>query len=152
MKVITIFNSGALLWKLSQITPSIICWILNSNGIEAKGIYFISHTNEFQLILEKSKFPWVSFILAHYVAHAHIAGGLLIAVGMFTRLAVALQIPVLLGAVILVNSEKGFFSESSDLAFSLMVLLLLVFYFFYGSGFWSVDHTWKKKEEAESAA
>jgi uncharacterized membrane protein YphA (DoxX/SURF4 family) len=112
-----------------------------------KGIYFISHTDELQLILEKSKFPWVSFIIAHYVALAHLAGGLLIVVGMFTRLAVAVQIPVLLGAVILVNSQRGFFSESSDLAFSLLVLLLLVFYFFYGAGYWSVDHTWSKKED-----
>ena len=114
-----------------------------------KGIYFISHTDELQSILSNSKFPWVSFIIAHYVALAHLAGGLLIAVGMFTRVATAFQIPVLLGAVLFVNSTKGFFSESSELAFSLMVLVLLVFYFFYGSGFTSVDHTWRKKEEAE---
>ncbi len=112
-----------------------------------KGIYFISHTDELQSILSKSKFPWVSFIIAHYVALAHLAGGLLIAVGMFTRLAVAFQIPVLLGAVIFINSTKGFFSESSELAFSLMVLCLLVFYFFYGAGYISVDHTWRKKPE-----
>jgi putative oxidoreductase len=110
-----------------------------------KGIYFISHTDELQSILSKSKFPWVSFIIAHYVALAHLAGGLLIAVGMFTRIAVAFQIPVLLGAVVFVNSSKGFFSESSELAFSLMVLCLLTFYFFYGAGYLSVDHTWRKK-------
>ena len=45
-----------------------------------KGIYFISHTDELQSILSNSKFPWVSFIIAHYVALAHLAGGLLIAV------------------------------------------------------------------------
>ena len=115
-----------------------------------KGIYFISHTDELQSILSKSKFPWVSFIIAHYVALAHLAGGLLIAVGMFTRPAVAFQIPVLLGAVIFINSTKGFFSESSELAFSLMVLVLLVFYFFYGAGYLSVDHTWRKKPEASN--
>jgi uncharacterized membrane protein YphA (DoxX/SURF4 family) len=114
-----------------------------------KGIYFISHTDELQLILEKSKFPWVSFALAHYVAMIHIAGGLLITVGMFTRLSVALQIPILLGAVIFVNSQKGFFSANSDLAFSLMVLMLLVFYFFYGAGYLSVDHRWSKNPEPE---
>ena len=115
-----------------------------------KGIYFISHTDELQSILSKSKFPWVSFIIAHYVALAHLAGGLLIAVGMITRVAVAFQIPVLLGAVIFINSDKGFFSQSSELAFSLMVLSLLVFYFFYGAGYLSVDHTWRKKAEVSN--
>lgn len=115
-----------------------------------KGIYFISHTEELQSILEKSRFPWVSFAIAHYVALAHLAGGLLITAGMFTRFAAALQIPVLLGAVIFVNSEKGFFSESSDLAFSLLTLVMLVFFFFYGGGYWSVDHTWSKKPKANA--
>src|SRR5688572_7744715 len=68
-----------------------------------KGLYFISHTAELQFILRNSRFPWISFAIAHYVALAHLAGGIFIAIGMFTRLSVAFQIPVLLGAVLFVH-------------------------------------------------
>lgn len=109
-----------------------------------KGLYFISHTEELQHILAESRFPWLSFALAHYVAMVHLAGGLFIAIGLFTRLSVAMQIPILLGAVFLVNVHQGFF-ENSDLLFSITVLCSLVFYFFYGSGYISADHTWREE-------
>jgi uncharacterized membrane protein YphA (DoxX/SURF4 family) len=111
-----------------------------------KGLYFISHTEELQHILSESSVPWLSFALAHYVAMVHLAGGLFIAIGLFTRLSVLMQIPILLGAVFLVNVHQGFF-ENSDLTFSISVLFMLVFYFFYGSGYISADHTWREEEK-----
>lgn len=114
-----------------------------------KGLYFISHPKELETLLLSSKFPWLSFAIGHYVAFAHLVGGLLILIGMFTRLAVAIQIPILAGAVIFVNAPMGFFNPESDLPLALMALALLVFYFFYGSGFWSVDHQWRKEEEIQ---
>jgi|SRR5688572_14784427 putative oxidoreductase len=116
-----------------------------------KGIYFISHTEELIEMLGKSKFPWLSFFIAHYVAMVHLAGGVLIAIGLLTRLACAFQIPILLGAVIFVNSERGFFSNNPDLVFSVMVLVLLVFYFFYGSGYFSVDHSFKSNKQVQNS-
>ena len=110
-----------------------------------KGIYFISHTGELVEMLGRSKFPWLSFAIAHYVALVHLSGGVLIAIGLLTRVACAFQIPILLGAVIFVNSERGFFSNNPDLLFSVVVLALLLFFFFYGSGYFSVDHSWQKK-------
>ncbi len=106
-----------------------------------KGLYFISHTEELQHILANSAFPWLSFAVAHYVAIVHLAGGIMISIGLFTRKAVALQIPILLGAVFLVNVPKGFFAEGNDLAFSIVVLSLLCFYFVYGPGYRSADNS-----------
>jgi uncharacterized membrane protein YphA (DoxX/SURF4 family) len=65
----------------------------------------------------------------------------MISIGLFTRKAVAFQIPILLGAVIFVNAPKGFFAEGNDLVFSLAVLGLLCFYFIYGPGYRSADHS-----------
>lgn len=109
-----------------------------------KGLYFISHTEELQFILRNSKFPWLSFAIAHYVALAHLAGGILIAMGMFTRLAIAFQLPILLGAVLFVHTGSGFYSNNPDFALSIAVLTGLVFYFFYGGGYYSVDRFWRK--------
>jgi putative oxidoreductase len=112
-----------------------------------KGFYFISHTDELIAMLGKSKFPWVSFAIAHYVAMIHLAGGVCIAAGVLTRIACALQIPVLLGAVLFVNSSHGFYSNNPDLLLSIVVLFLLVFYFIYGSGSLSFDHFLQKEKE-----
>ena len=110
-----------------------------------KGVYFISHTEDLQHMLAQSKFPWLSFALAHYIALVHLAGGLFIAIGLFTRLSVILQIPILLGAVFLVNNNLGTLAQT-EFIFSIIVLGMLVFYFFYGSGYISADHTWREEE------
>lgn len=112
--------------------------------ILAKGIMFVQNTAAIHTILQNSEFPWVSIGLAHYVAFAHLVGGLLIAIGLITRVAILFQIPILLGAVFYVNAERGFYTENSELWVSLIVLALLVFFLIFGSGKFSVDHLIKK--------
>ena len=112
--------------------------------ILGKGLYFIQDTDAILVMLHNSKIEFLSFVIAHYVAMAHLVGGVLITLGLLTRFAVACQIPVLLGAVIFVNAQRGFFSIHSEFLFSLFVLLLLVYFFFYGSGPFSLDHYMKR--------
>jgi uncharacterized membrane protein YphA (DoxX/SURF4 family) len=110
-----------------------------------KGMQFISNTAQLQTMMGNSRFAQVSFIIAHYVAFAHLLGGALIIAGLITRIAVLAQIPVLLGAVIFVNAQKGFFSaDNTELWFSILILFLLLFFLVEGSGPWSVDN-WMKK-------
>lgn len=104
-----------------------------------KGIQFVGDTDSLVRIMDNSKFPWVSFAMAHYVAFAHLIGGLLIMLGLLTRFAIICQLPVLIGAVIFINAQRGFFSVNSELSFSLIVLFLLLFFLVEGSGPLSVD-------------
>ena len=112
--------------------------------ILAKGIMFVQDTDAIYNILRNSQFPWVSIGLAHYVAFAHLVGGLFIAIGMITRVAILFQIPILIGAVFFVNAERGFYTENSELWISLLVLALLIFFLIFGSGKISVDHLIRK--------
>ena len=104
-----------------------------------KGVQFVGDTDSLMRMMDNSKFPWVSFTLAHYVAFSHLVGGLLIMLGLITRLAILFQLPVLIGAVIFINAQRGFFSTNSELSFSLIVLFLLLFFLIEGSGPLSVD-------------
>ena len=115
-----------------------------------KGILFISDTNALLAIMNNADLQFVNLGLAHFVAFAHLVGGLLIAMGLVTRIAVSFQIPILLGAVLFVNSQQGFLSVSNNLEFgiSLVVLILLIVFLVYGSGKFSVDH-WMKKHPNE---
>lgn len=114
-----------------------------------KGYFFIRNTDALMNIMTNSKFPWVSLILAHYVAFAHLVGGFMIAVGLLTRIAILFQLPILIGAVIFINAQRGFFSENSELMFSIIVLFMLVFFLIYGSGPLSIDESWNKEENLD---
>ena len=112
-----------------------------------KGIDFIRNIEGLQQIIENSRFPWVSFSIAHYVAMAHLAGGLLIALGIITRIAVLFQLPILAGAILFIHSWQGIFMNGSELLFAIVVLLLLIFFLIYGSGPLSFDEWMKHQKE-----
>lgn len=81
--------------------------------------------------------------IIHYVIPAHFVGGILIVFGLLTRWAVAAQLPILIGAVLL-----NFLGEmhATNLILSLTVLLLCVFFLFYGSGKHSADYYLKMQK------
>ncbi len=70
----------------------------------------------------------------------HLLGGSMIIAGLFTRLATLIQIPILLGAVFIVNAKKGFLAAESDLLFSIIILVLLLFFLVEGGGRMSLDN------------
>jgi len=105
----------------------------------AKGISFIKNSTILQTIFATSSIPKSLSWLAYFIPWAHLFGGFLIVIGLFTRIAVALQIPILIGAIIFVNTKAGVYSGESDLLFSIIVLVLLLFFLVEGSGPYSVD-------------
>ena len=78
-------------------------------------------------------------LAVHYVVFAHLMGGILLAPGTLTRLACLMQIPVLLGAIIFINTSSGFWRPFSELGLSILVLALLIYFLIAGNGPWSVD-------------
>src|SRR5919108_5457928 len=49
--------------------------------------------------------------LAWYLIVAHLIGGILIVVGLWTRLAALLNVPIMAGAVVLVHGSQGFYMK-----------------------------------------
>lgn len=90
--------------------------------------------------------------VAVYVMAAHLIGGALLAVGLFSRLAALFQIPVLVGAVLMVHWQDGLLSANQSLEFSALVLFLLVLVFLFGGGRWSLDAQWRQQTVAEPHA
>jgi len=105
----------------------------------AKGISFIRNSTILQTIFTTSSIPKSLSWLTYFIPWAHLFGGFLIVIGLFTRIAVILQIPILLGAIIFVNTRTGIYSGQSDLLFSVILLVLLIFFLVEGSGSYSVD-------------
>ena len=117
--------------------------------IFSKGIALISDTTHQQEILFTNSVFGFSGMMAslaiHIVAFAHLVGGILITIGLVTRFAVVIQIPILICAVLFVNLSHGFSALNSELWLSLIVLSLLVLFWVIGSGPFSVDHQIKRK-------
>ncbi len=115
--------------------------------ILSKGISFIGDTEaQKDWILQNNTFGFsglMAMAVVHIVAFAHLVGGVLITIGLVTRFAVVVQIPILIGAVFFVNLTKGFSPLNSELWLSIIVLMLLILYWIVGSGPYSVDH-WMK--------
>lgn len=107
--------------------------------IFAKGVSFIMDRDSVASLIEQTHFQLSIWSAVHYVVFAHIVGGIFIILGLRTRLAVALQIPILIGAVFFVNITKGFSFLNSEFWLSLVVLMLLIYFFIVGSGPMSLD-------------
>lgn len=103
-----------------------------------KGVYFFEHTEAFMDILNPKERMGVSLLIAHYVAMAHLIGGLMIVCGFLTRIAALFQLPILIGAVA-INFINYMVYES--LVESVIVLLFTVAFTIIGSGKHSADYS-----------
>jgi putative oxidoreductase len=121
--------------------------------ITYKGLYFVTHMQELEMTAAGVNAYFANAVLAHYVVFAHILGGPLIAVGLFTRISSFLQLPILIGAVFLVNYPKGYLSvgQHMELWLSIMVLIGLLVFILFGAGRYSIDAKRRKEREWEIA-
>lgn len=101
-----------------------------------KGIDFLNNMSDLVgLMANQTSFGSFTYLLAgHYVVFAHILGGILLVFGVLTRFACIIQIPVLLGAIFFVSTNKEMLRPYSELFLTIIVLLLLVYFLIAGNG------------------
>ena len=110
-------------------------------GLLIKGIYFLSHREVLDAMVQSAALPSLPIPAATIVIWGHLIGGALMAVGLFTRLAALVQIPIFYGAIAYVytghmnsfEAREGF--EFAGLMFFLCGLLMA-----FGAGPWSLDY------------
>lgn len=115
-------------------------------GLFVKGVYFAGHLGALVSLVQGAGLDVVAVLISHYVVMAHLAGGLLLAAGLLTRLAALVQLPVLIGAVLVVHLRAGLFSAAPNLEFAVLVLVLLAAFAVAGGGRWSADHALAARE------
>ena len=131
--------------KWSTTHPKLLLLLRAALGIAlvSKGISFISDIMSLKALLAGSSFGFLPDWIALVITWIHLLCGFMITIGLFTRLSALIQIPILIGAVI-INLSMGIFTPGSELVFSMLVLVLLVFFLFEGGGEFSVDEYIKK--------
>lgn len=109
----------------------------------AKGLYFMGDTQILIDLFKPIQNLAGSMMAIHYVAPSHLVGGLMIIFGLLTRWAIVAQFPIIIGAV-LINFLGDM--DSTNLILSIVVLILCIFFMFYGSGKHSADYYLKMQQ------
>jgi uncharacterized membrane protein YphA (DoxX/SURF4 family) len=107
-------------------------------GLFAKGVS-LAISRDALFLADAMRVSWLDSAVAHYVVPVHIAGGLMLVIGLATRAAAIANIPILLGAVLFVHARDGLFTTAQTLEFALLVLFMLCVFAISGSGRLSVD-------------
>ena len=130
--------------KWSTTHPALLLLLRAALGIAlvSKGISFIDGMISFRAFLAESNFNFLPDWMTLVITWIHLLCGFLITIGLFTRLSALIQIPILIGAVF-INAPGGF-NSGSELFYSLLILVLLVFFLFEGGGQLSLDDYIKK--------
>jgi uncharacterized membrane protein YphA (DoxX/SURF4 family) len=110
-----------------------------------KGIFFLVNTATLEELVKGSLVANRSDWMVIFITWSHLLGGFLIIIGLLTRWAVVLQIPIIMGAIIFINTQRDAFG-SFELPFALMVLLLLIFFLVEGGGPISLDNFFSKNQ------
>ena len=112
-----------------------------------KGIQFIENKTLLQKVVNETAVLNDYFWLQTLIPWINIFGGAFILIGLFTRFACLIQIPILIGAIVFVNSKTGLFAGEPELAFSIIILSLLILFIVEGDGLLSWRKTIKKEED-----
>jgi putative oxidoreductase len=101
-----------------------------------KGIDFLMNMGSMlDLITNRMSFgSFTSMLMSNYIAFAHLLGGILLILGVLTRFACLIQIPILLGAIFFVRTDL--YRPFSAVALPILILLLIIWFLVIGNGKW----------------
>jgi len=106
-----------------------------------RGVLFIKNSELLtRMAYNGQNLDFVGASLIHFIALSHLVGGLMLSLGLLTRLAAIVQIPILCGAVFVVHLHEGLLSRGQSLEFSALVLFLLAVFATFGAGKYSIDN------------
>lgn len=117
-----------------------------------KGIQFPDHMSHLlSNVPALSGHTFLIVMLGHYVVFAHLLGGILMMAGVLTRFACLIQLPIVLGAIIFINTPRELSQPYYELYASIIVLLLLIYFLVAGNGTLSLSRYLDEGEKKPEA-
>ena len=121
-------------WSVTH-NPKWLAFVRVALGLTliAKGLSFLYHPLSFHDLVNSSlniNAVWVDYT----IIWINIVAGFLILMGFLTRLASAVQFPLLLGALFFVHATGSNFAFQNSIVLSLLILVLLAVFFVEGDG------------------
>lgn len=124
-------------WQWANVSPPTdVVRIFLGLALFIRGVFLWNDPSSLSIFMDETSFPG----LLQYITFGHIIGGLMLALGLLTRLAAMIQIPILTGAVFVIHLREGLVSPEQSLELAALVLFLLLIVFAFGPGKWSLDY------------
>ncbi len=116
----------------------------------AKGIFFMSNATLLKELLSGTSLNSDSGWLPILITWMNMLGGFFLMVGLQTRLVALLELPMVLCAIIFINTQKGAFGAGSEIGLAFLVLVMLVFFIVEGGGPLSLDGYFYKNRNSRT--
>ncbi len=102
-----------------------------------KGVDFIRNKAVLRQVISETDVLEKFSIIEAAIPWVHILGGLLILIGLYTRIVIFIQIPLVVGAIIVLYNTKNTSFYSTEMIFAVTILTMLIIYLKFGDGFYS---------------
>jgi len=102
----------------------------------AKGISFLRDKALLENLISNSITEEKFSIVGLLIPYIHIAGGFFIIIGLYIRVSILIQLPIIIGVIILLL-ESGGKPYQGEILFSTLILIMLLVQLVYGDGLYS---------------
>ena len=102
----------------------------------AKGISFLRDKALLENLISNSITDEKFSIAGLLIPYVHIAGGFFIIIGLYIRVAILIQLPLIIGAIILLLKSGGKLYQG-EIIFAALILIMLIVQLAYGDGLYS---------------
>jgi len=110
-----------------------------------KGINFVRNQEFLEGLISNAALLENLSFLKIVIPFIHILGGFMIIIGVYSRLMIFIQLPIILAAIVLLLISGGM-SYYREIAFALAILILLISYLKFGDGLYSWNNLIKNEK------
>lgn len=101
-----------------------------------KGINFARNQEFLEGIVSNISLLEKLSVLKIVIPFIHVLGGFCITIGFYSRIMILIQLPIILGAIVVLLISEGM-SYYKEVLFAATIFILLLFYLKFGDGFYS---------------
>jgi uncharacterized membrane protein YphA (DoxX/SURF4 family) len=130
---------GKIFLLLTRVTLALLLFI--------KGVNFIRNESILNQVFTEVDLIKKLSLLRLLIPWIHILGGFFILIGVYTRLMILIQLPLVIAAIFVLLIEKQHAFFNTEIFFASTILALLAFDLKFGDGFYSWRNLIQKEKE-----
>lgn len=115
-----------------------------------KGVLFLEQNADVAYFFTSGQEAIATGNAALLTSIVHIVGGVMIATGFLTRLALLCQFPIIIGGMLFVNPQRGINLDLTEILVTVLITGLLLFFMIVGPGRYSVDNKVLRQKKAKT--
>lgn len=133
--------------KLPKKIAVLLLRVILGGALFIKGVDFIRNKVVLKQVISETGYLDQFSFLEVAIPWIHLLGGVFIAIGMYTRIVIFIQIPIVIGAVFVLLNTKNTSFQSPEMIFAVIILIMLLVYLKFGDGFYSWRNLINKERE-----